>query len=284
MFSGVITALVTPFKKNKQIDYNALQKLLDYQILNNIKNILILGTTGESCTIDFYEREKLIKFTKNYLPSNCKLIVGTGTNNLQQTIKNTIQAKTLGADACLVVAPYYNKCTQNGVVDYYKKISQLNIPYIVYNVPSRTGFNISPVTMLKLCKQKNMVGIKEANSNIEHILEVFNKVGNFTNIYCGNDNLNHIFFSLKAKGTISVISNIFPYQISQSLKSAKNSKIITEQNFELTKLLFVEPNPIPIKYALSKMGLIKNYVRSPLTTLSKKYKNKINQELKKRGL
>lgn len=284
MFKGVITALVTPFKKNKQIDYISLQKLLDYQISNNIKNILILGTTGEASTISFEEREQLIKFTKNYLPQDCKLIVGTGTNNTQTTIKNTMQAKSFGADACLIVTPYYNKCTQEGVIEYYKKISKINIPFIVYNVPSRTGFNISASTMTKLCKIKNMVGIKEANSNIEHILNVFNKVGNLTNIYCGNDNLNHIFFMLKAKGTISVVSNILPNQINKSFKNIKNAKTITDQNFEINKLLFIEPNPIPIKYALSKMGLIKNFVRSPLTTLSRKYKTQINTQLQKRGL
>ena len=277
MFSGVITAIVTPFKKNKEIDYESFQKLLDFQISNGVKAILILGTTGESSTVSVKEREEFIRFTKNYLPNNCKLIVGTGSCDTQTSIKYTKQAKTLGADACLVVTPYYNKCTQNGVVTYYQQISKLDIPYIVYNVPSRTGFNILPKTMIKLCKLENMIGIKEANSNIEHILDVFDHIGHLTNIYCGNDNLNHIFCMLQAAGTISVISNIFPKEMVESFESIEKMKTFCDKNYSLIKLLFSEPNPIPIKYLLYKKGLIQNSLRYPLTSLSTKYKNKINK-------
>lgn len=283
MNSNVITALVTPFKKNKQIDYNALTKLLDFQISNGITQILILGTTGESSTIDFCEREQLIKFVKNYLPNNCKLIVGTGANNTQTAIKYTIQAKDCGADACLVVTPYYNKCTQDAIVKYYSKISKVGLDFMVYNVPSRTGFNIQPKTMLKLYSLNNMIGIKEANSNIDHILELFDMVKNKTNIYSGNDNLNHLFCMLGAKGSISVISNILPKQMS-NCASVHDHKQFCKENYNLSKLMFVEPNPIPIKYALYKMGLIENNLRSPLTSLSQKYKNQINKELSKKGL
>lgn len=279
MFSGVITALVTPFDKNKNIDYISLKKLLDYQIKNNIKNILILGTTGECSTIDYKERESLIKFVKSNIPKRCKLIVGTGSNDMSKAILYTQQAKRLGANACLVVTPYYNKCTQDGIVKFYQNISKQDIPFIVYNVPSRTGFNILPNTAEKLATIKNMIGIKEANSNIEHILDLFKRLQNKTNIYCGNDNLNHIFFMLKAKGTISVLANVLPQQITSSYNSKINN--FCNDTYLLNKLLFVEPNPIPVKYALSRLGLIKNYLREPLTPISLKYKKQISNELKK---
>ena len=278
IFKGVCTALVTPFNKNKSIDYVALKKLIIHQQNCGVGAILILGTTGESSTITYEEREKLIKFAKQNIVG-CKLIVGTGTNNLQTTIKYTQQAKRLGADAVLIVTPYYNKCTQNGLVEYYKQIElEAKMPYIVYNVPSRTGFNINPNTYKKLAKLPKMSGIKEANGNIDHILEVFSVVGSVP-IYCGNDSLNNIFMQLGAKGTISVTTNIFPAQVKTSLLKTQKGRQMSNKLYSLNKALFYEPNPIPVKYALFKLGITKHYVRSPLTIPQSKTKTILQKQL-----
>ena len=270
IFEGSCVALVTPFKNNK-IDYAALQNLIEFQLGEKTDAILILGTTGESSCVSFVEREKIIDFAKNIINGKAKLIVGTGSNNTQTAIKYTKQAKKLGADAALVVSPYYNKCTQQGAILHFEKIANcVDMPIILYNVPSRTGFNINPQTVAHLSKCENIVAIKEANSNIEHILQLFNLCKDKIDIYCGNDNLNHIFKSLGAKGTISVVANVFPKQIKQQYKIANQNKQnnLAEKLYDFCNLCFIETNPIPIKYVLFKMGLIQNELRLPLCPLS----------------
>lgn len=272
----VCTALVTPFNENNEIDYPSLKNLITFQLSNGIKNILILGTTGESPTISLKERETIITFVKTLTQNKCKLFVGTGNNNSAQAKALTLQAKNLGADGCVVVTPYYNKATQQGIIEYYRELAKINIPIIVYNVPSRTGVNIQPETMVKLAKIKNIVGIKEANGNIEHILKLFKLAKNKTSIFCGNDNLNNIFLNLGAKGTISVLSNAYPKEV----LDIWYSKTDYNKFYDICNHLFVEPNPIPIKYALSKIGLIKNILRAPLTTLSLKNQKLIDRDIK----
>ncbi len=281
IFKGVCTALVTPFTSDKKIDYISLKKLIKYQIDNNVDAILILGTTGESSTITLDEREQIIKFAKNIMPSTCKLIVGTGSNDTKKAIQLTNQASNLGADGCLIVTPYYNKCTQNGIFNHYNEISQsTNIPYIVYNVPSRTGFNIEPKTMQKISTLKNVVGLKEANGNIDHILSMFANLKNFP-IYCGNDNLSHVFYGLNGSGIISVTSNVFPSEVKKSLQNTKQSYLYFRKFFNFNNLMFCEPNPIPVKYVLFKKNLIKNSLRQPLEVLENKHKKLIDIEIKK---
>lgn len=281
IFKGVCTALVTPFAKNKKVDYKALEKILKFQIENGVDAILILGTTGESSTISQQEREQIIKFSKKTINKKCKLIVGTGSNDTLKTIELTNQASKLGADGCLIITPYYNKCTQKGIYNHYKTISQnTNIPYIVYNVPSRTGFNIEPTTMQKIATLKNVVGLKEANTSIDHILSMFANLENFP-IYCGNDNLSHVFYSLNGSGIISVTSNAFPSEVKKSYKNKKESLWYFKKFYYFNNLMFCEPNPIPVKYVLYKKGLIKNYLRQPLESLENKHKKLIDNELKK---
>ncbi len=281
IFKGVCTALVTPFAKNKKVDYKALEKILKFQIENGVDAILILGTTGESSTISQQEREQIIKFSKKTINKKCKLIVGTGSNDTLKTIELTNQASKLGADGCLIVTPYYNKCTQKGIYNHYKTISQnTNIPYIVYNVPSRTGFNIEPKTMQKIVTLKNVVGLKEANTSIDHILSMFQTLQNFP-IYCGNDNLSHVFYSLNGSGIISVTSNAFPSEVKKSYKNKKESLWYFKKFYNFNNLMFCEPNPIPVKYVLYKKGLIKNCLRQPLENLEYKHKKMIDNELKK---
>lgn len=280
IFKGVCTALVTPFCQDGKIDYLALEKLIEFQIKNKVEAIVLLGTTGESSTIDKNERETLITFAKRIINKRIKLIIGTGCNNTAKAIKLTQQAEILGADACLVVSPYYNKCTQSGILAHYKQICACtNLPVIVYNVPSRTGVNILPETAKELCQISNVDGFKEANGNIDHILQLFSLVDK--PIYCGNDNLNYIFHCLGATGTISVASNAYPQQVKLLFESFSNSKMLNLQLAKLCELLFVEPNPIPIKYILSKKGLIGNFLRLPLTPLSTKFHGAINQEMER---
>ena len=278
IFKGICTALVTPFTKNGEVDFVALKNILDFQINAKVSAILILGTTGESPTITEAEREKIIVFTKSLLPKSIKLIVGTGSNNFEKAKSQTLQAKYLGADGVLVVTPYYNKCTQNGLYLFYKKLaSETKCPIIVYNVPSRTGLNIMPNTMAKLEKLKYICGLKEANGNIDHIQEMFHMLQNCP-IYCGNDNLNYLFYELGAKGSISVASNAYPTLLARQYKT--KSLMLHKKLYNINKLLFIETNPIPIKYVLSQKGLIQNELRLPLTKLEEKNKILLDKEMK----
>ena len=279
IFKGVCTALVTPFKKDKSIDFLALEKLIKNQLEAKVGAILILGTTGESATIDYYERAEIIRFARKLIKKPTKFIVGTGANDTNLAIKNCSQAKMLGADAVLCVTPFYNKSTQNGLVEYYKKIDSQNIPFLVYNVPSRTGVNVLPDTYTKLVTLKNFAGIKEANGNIEHILEVFDKLDS-KKIYCGNDNLSLIFHMLGASGVISVTSNAYPKEVAYAWKNVNTHKKYAKKFYQINKDLFVEPNPIPIKYLLSRQGLIKNALREPLTEIEESNKKLLNGDIK----
>ena len=279
VFDGVATAIVTPFNYKGCVDYVALNKLLSLQLGSNIDAIVVLGTTGESSTISFQEREQIIKYSKEIIGNKAKLIVGVGSNNTVEALKYLRQAQALGADACLAVTPYYNKCTQKGAFIYYKTLSdEATIPIIIYNVPSRTGFNLNTSTIEKISSLNNIVGIKEANQDINHILDLFDKLKGKTAIYCGNDNLNYIFKCLGGSGVISVSSNAYP-QLVKRLWTDKNIK--QDCLYEFNKLIFVEPNPIPIKYVLYKLGYIKNILRPPLTSISNLNIKPINLQLQK---
>lgn len=274
------TALVTPFDEDNKIDYNSLKNLIEYQIANKIDAILILGTTGESPTISTVEREEIIKFCVKQISKRCLLLVGTGSNNTQQAIENTKQAKVLGADAAVIVTPYYNKCTQQGVIEHYALINKnAKFPFIVYNVPSRTGFNILPETLLQLEKLKYMIGTKEASGDINQILSVLNT--HTKPVYSGNDKFNYLFFSHGGNGCISVTSNAFPNLVVNQFKSLQNCFDMHKKLFNINSLLFCQVNPIPIKFVLSKMKLSKNVLRLPLTKLDKNYIKPLQYEFEK---
>lgn len=274
------TALVTPFDEDYKIDYNSLKNLIEYQISNKIDAILILGTTGESPTISTVEREQIIKFCVKQINKRCLLLVGTGSNNTQQAIENTKQAKTLGADAAVIVTPYYNKCTQQGVIEHYALINKTaKFPFIVYNVPSRTGFNILPETLLQLEKLKYMIGTKEASGDINQILSVLNT--HTKPVYSGNDKFNYLFFSHGGNGCISVTSNAFPNLVINQFKSLQDCFEMHKKLFNINSLLFCQVNPIPIKFVLSKMKLSKNVLRLPLRKLDKKYIKPLQYEYEK---
>lgn len=274
LFKGLCTALVTPFLDNGEIDYSSFKTLINRQLDAKVDAILILGTTGEGSTVDFKEKEKLIKFARKLTPHTTKLLVGTGCNNTKTALKYTLQAEKLDADGVLIVTPYYNKCSQKGAFEHYKFILEhSDIPIILYNVPSRTGFNLDVATVAKLAMFQNVVGIKEANSNEEHIKELCKTVKNIA-IYSGNDDQNHLFLSQNASGAISVLSNIYPERLKQLFNKAKLNIDYAQKDFEemqvFCKNLFIDVNPIPVKYVLYKIGLIKYSYRLPLTRLDTK--------------
>ncbi len=286
IFCGVATALVTPFSNTYKIDYKALENLIKMQINGAIDALVILGSTGEKSTLSIKEHKTVLEFASEIVNKRVPIIAGTGSNDIGVAVDMTKFAEKLGYDGALVVTPYYNKSTQAGIVKSYFKIADnVNFPIILYNVPQRTGINIEPETYFELSKHPNINGIKEANGNIDKILKTMALVKGELNLYSGNDSQILPILSCGGKGVISVLSNI-------DIKRAKN---ITDNFFEgnlkaaldaqlavneLIEALFVEVNPIPVKYCLYKMGLIKNVLRLPLVKLSRKNQIKIDKILK----
>ena len=257
LFTGSGVALITPFKNGK-IDYPALEKLIRKQLEAKTDAIILLGSTGEPSTIELLEKKEIIKFARKLIPSSCKMIVGTGSNSTKNAIGNTIMAECLGADGVLVVSPYYNKANDSGLIKHYEEVaSKTKLPIIMYNVPSRTGLNIKPEIALKLSEIDNIVGIKQATTDINEILKLFHLAKDKLAIYNGEDNLNHIFFMLGASGTISVTANIAPKHMKALCDSClkgdfKTANKIQDKLYDLNKNLFLEVNPIPIKTALEQ--------------------------------
>lgn len=280
IFKGVATALYTPFTDGKP-DLNALSELIEWQISQKIEALVVLGTTGESPTVNDKERTEIIKTAVKQAKKRVSIIVGCGSNCTARFIELTNHAKTLGADATLAVTPYYNKCNDEGLFLHYAAADKIcKFPTIIYNVPSRTGFNVRPETYKKLAELKSVVGIKEAYADLNQIDGDFKTVGEYLPIYCGSDEMNFEFFRRGASGTISVLSNIIPLKIHdyfcdfetnyRNVKS-KNDKLFEE----LSKLLFIDVNPIPLK-ALVKKYFRKGYeLRLPLTELSEDKKHSL---------
>ncbi|MFH1838184.1 MAG: 4-hydroxy-tetrahydrodipicolinate synthase [Candidatus Kuenenbacteria bacterium] len=289
---GVWTALITPFDENEKIDYVSLEKLIIYQIKAKVKGILINGTTGESPTLDDDEVIEMIKFAKEKINNQCFLMVGTGTNNTKKSIKKTIQATKAGADFILLVTPYYNKPTQKGLYLHFKAIAlSTHLPIIIYNIKGRTAVNLEKETLFKLAKEvKNIIGVKEASGDLAQINEVCQKRPKNFIVFSGDDNIaNQIILDYKADGVISVASNIVPEKIvemiNESLKNNKNkSKQLNENLKELFSILFIETNPIPVKYIASRMNFCKNIFRLPMCPISKKNAEIINKILIKSKL
>lgn len=269
LFFGSGVALVTPFR-NGEIDYEALEELIDFQIRNGTDAIVLLGTTGEASTINESEREKIIPFAKEKIKGRVPLIVGTGTNSTEVSVRYTKMAQELGANGCLVVTPYYNKATDNGIVAHYEKVAgSVDIPIILYNVPSRTGVTISKGVYRELSKIDNIVGVKEASGSISYMQEIARELDGMLDIYTGNDELTYSTLALGGKGVISVCANVTPslmHQICYEFKSGNYQKS-RELLFRLLPLineLFKEVNPIPVKASLYLMGMVKNEFRLPL--------------------
>ena len=281
IFSGVCTALVTPFLDGK-INYPMLQQLLQRQINSGVEAVVIAGTTGESATLSFDEKIELFTRAKEYAGGRCKIIAGTGTNATDKAIALSIAAEDVGADALLVVSPYYNKATPDGLFDHYLAIAHaVSIPLILYNVPSRTGVDIPVNVYKRLSRVPNIIGVKEATTDIGKILRIRAQCPGDFSIWSGNDDMTVPIISLGGKGVISVLSNVYPKETVLMTEAALNGDFTTaaflQTQFQpLIELLFCEVNPIPVKAVMKKIGYDCGGCRLPLTALSKENQNKID--------
>lgn len=285
IFKGVAVALVTPFCDNGEINYYELKKLIEFQIASRINAIVILGTTGEASTIDDEERAKIIRFCACQISGRVPLIVGTGSNSTEKTISMTKQAEKLGADAVLVVTPYYNKTSQEGLILHYKKVAKsTKLPVIIYNVPSRTGMNILPETILQLSKIKNIVGLKDAGGNITQSIKHTVILPKDFALYSGDDLLTFPLMCMGYHGVISVTANAYPTLMSSMCESLidgsfLNALRIHKHLYKINIGLFQDVNPICVKYYLRLIGKSVGKCRLPLTEPQKSTK-KILEEIK----
>ncbi len=287
MLKGAYVALVTPFKDN-EIDYNALENLIEFQIENKIDGILLMGTTGESPNIASDERERLLQFCIQKINKRVPVMIGTGTNNYHQTISLTKKAEQIGADYALVITPYYIKPTQKSLFEYFKKIAEsVTIPIVIYNVPGRTGVNMNAETTIKLAKEfKNIVGIKEATGDILQASKIISEMKDKFSVMSGEDALNLPLYSVGVKGTISVTANIIPEKVHTLWALCMNNewnkaRKLHQEILELNNMMFIETNPIPVKESLAMMGKIEQEIRLPLTLLEEDNRTKLEDCLKR---
>ena len=273
IFTGVCTALITPFK-NGEIDYSNLKKLIEFQIEQGVDALLINGTTGESATLSECEKRELISFAVREVGGRVPLIAGTGSNSTKKAIHLSQFAYDVGADAILVVTPYYNKASDKGLLEHYETIANnVNIPLILYNVPSRTGINIPLAVYDKLANHDNIVAVKEANSSVSDFAKLSQKCGDRLDLYSGNDDLLLPTLSLGGKGVISVASNILPNEMCEICRLWFECKIKEATDLQLQLLplinaIFSEVNPIPIKALLSYVGFCEEEYRLPLCPMN----------------
>jgi 4-hydroxy-tetrahydrodipicolinate synthase len=295
MLQGCIVAIVTPMFDDGSLDLDALRALIDMHINAGTDGICIVGTTGESPTVDVAEHCALIKATIAHVNGRCKVIAGTGANSTSEAIELTAKAKVLGADACLLVAPYYNKPSQEGLYQHYAAVANaVDIPQILYNVPSRTGCDISNDTVLRLAKIKNIVGIKDATGGIERGTDLILRaksmpdIGGFA-IYSGDDATGMALMLLGGHGVISVTANIAPKLMREMCVAALSGNVkaaceINAKLFALHQKLFIEPNPMPVKWVLQQMGLIKKGIRLPMVNLSEQYHEVLRAAMRQAGI
>ena len=285
VFKGCGTAIVTPFKDDG-VNFEEFGKLIEEQIKNEVNAIIVCGTTGESATMTAQEKKDTIKYVVDKVAKRTKVIAGTGNNNTKTAIEMSKYAEEVGADAVLVVTPYYNKTTQNGLVAHYKAIAEaVKLPIIMYSVQSRTGVNIDPKTCLELSKVENIVAIKEASGNMSQVAKIESLCGANLNIYSGNDDQIVPVLSLGGKGVISVLSNIMPKYTHDMCKNYfdGNIKEATKMQIEVIDLvdaLFCEVNPIPVKHALNLQGYKFGIPRMPLVELSENEKKQLENAMK----
>lgn len=277
IFEGAATALVTPLTQ-EGIDYEAFGRLIDWQIEGGIDALVVCGTTGESSTLTDEEHREAIRFAVQRANKRVPIIAGTGSNDTDYAVELTKFSCEVGADAALVVTPYYNKATQKGLVRMYETIAQASSkPLILYNVPSRTGVNIEPRTYLELADCPNIAAIKEANGNISKIVETAALVGDKLDIYSGNDDQIVPILSVGGKGVISVLSNLVPRETSEICHAffkgdIRRSMQLQAKYLPLVNALFCEVNPIPAKAAMNAMGFCEDYLRLPLTVMEEEHR------------
>lgn len=277
MLTGSLVAIVTPMFEDGRLDLDALKKLIDFHVDAGTDGIVIVGTTGESPTVDVDEHCLLIKTTIEHVAKRIPVIAGTGANSTAEAIELTAKAKSLGADACLLVAPYYNKPSQEGLYQHFKAVAEaVDIPQILYNVPGRTGCDLSNETVLRLAQIPNIVGIKDATGGIERGTDLLLRVPADFAVYSGDDATSLALMLLGGKGVISVTANVAPKLMHEMCEQALKgnlaaAKAANAKLFALHQKLFVEANPIPVKWVLQQMGLIGTGIRLPLVNLSSQY-------------
>lgn len=291
IFRGVATALATPFKEDLTIDYEAYEKLLAYQVENKVDGLVVCGTTAEAATMDKKEKLDLINFTIEKVGGRLPIIVGTGSNNTKEAAEFSKEVSEIdGVDALLVVTPYYNKANREGLYRHFASIAEKSTkPIILYNVPSRTGVNIDPELVGELSKIENIVGIKDATGDLHYTIKVKSLVDEDFAIYSGNDDLIVPLMSVGGSGVISVLSNILPKETSQMVHDyiegrEKDAGISQVKYINLIEALFNEVNPVPVKEALSLIGISDNYMRLPLSPASIETSELLEDELKKLGV
>lgn len=274
IFSGVATALITPFI-DEGIDFGAFGKIIDFQLRSNINALVVAGTTGESATMSVKEKRKLFEFARERVPESIPLIFGTGSNDTKTAIKQTAEALRIGADAALIVTPYYNKGTELGVINHYKKIANsVDLPIILYNVPSRTGVNLSISAIEELANEKNIVAIKEASDSAERLMAL-SAIADKISIFSGNDSQVYMTLAVGGEGVISVASNLLPQAVKKITDSFGANDIKAALEYQqrllpLCRVLFAETNPAPIKHAMMRRGFCREDVRLPMTPPSEK--------------
>jgi 4-hydroxy-tetrahydrodipicolinate synthase len=288
MLKGSIVALVTPFDKAGQIDEGELKALIDWHIKNDSDGILVCGTTGESATLTHPEHRKMMELATGYINKRIPFIAGCGSNSTQEALELVQHAKKVGADYALVITPYYNKPTQEGLYQHFKKIADtVDIPIIIYNVPSRTGINILPDTVSRLYADcKNIVGIKEASADLDQITKLMTKVDDKFLLFSGSDEVTLPILSVGGVGVVSVVANILPRQthdlvaafLEGNLEEARRLQLYL---YDAIKALFIETNPIPVKTSLGLMGLIEPNLRLPLYKMSDENLQKLKTVLKR---
>ena len=286
LFKGAGVALVTPFREDKSIDYEELDRLLEYQIAGNIDAIIVCGTTGEPVTMSEEERLSVIEYTVKKVSGRVPVIAGSGGNCTEKVISFSKKAQDLGVDGLLVVTPYYNKATQQGLYEHYKCIAEaVDIPIILYNVPSRTGLNLLPDTAIRLAREcNNIVAVKEASGNITQVANLIKKADGCLEVYSGNDDQIVPILSLGGVGVISVLANIVPKDTHEMVVAyldgdVKEAAELQLKYLDLIHALFCEVNPIPIKKALECMGFRTKTLRMPLTEMEEANTKKLKTEM-----
>ena len=289
IFKGVATALITPLNEHG-VDYEAFGRVIDWQCEQGINALVIAGTTGEGSTLDDKEHKEVVKFAVERIAGRCKVIAATGSNDTAYGVQLSKFACEVGADALLVITPYYNKATQKGLITSFKKIADASTkPIILYNVPSRTGINIEPETYAAVADHPMIQGIKEANSNISKIVHTAQLVGDKLDIYSGNDDQIVPILSMGGKGVISVLSNVAPKQTMEICEKffagdVKGAAELQCKYLPIINALFSEVNPIPVKAAMSAMGWCENYLRLPLTPMEPAHWDKLRALMQEQGL
>src|SRR3990170_2722178 len=274
MFSGSIVAMVTPFKDGK-VDWESLEGLVEFHIKNGTHGIVPCGTTGESATLSHQEHDDVIKAVIKAVKKTVPVIAGTGSNSTEEAIRLTREAEKSGADGALLISPYYNRPTQEGIYQHYKKVAaSVGIPLIVYNIPGRTGSKIEPETLARLSEIKNVAGVKEATGSVDQAIDVLRLCKDRFAVYSGEDSLVFSLMALGGKGVISTVANITPKEMSDLTQACLQGNWAKGRELQLkliplVRAVFIETNPIPIKTALSLMGKCRGDLRLPLTPMSK---------------